>query len=104
MCSCILLLYSTVDKYCKIKPTERLLSRLKAHLTPHWEDIAYELIKAEDVKVIECGQENETKKCFKMLQKWLETDSSACFCKLFCALNVYDLSGVTDKVKECIMK
>ena len=66
--------------------------------------MAYELIEGKYVSAIECSKEGDTTKCFRMLQKWLQTKINSCFCELFHALDVYDLHGIIERVKEIIMK
>ena len=89
----------TIDQFCKRQIT---LSRIKAHLTSHWHDVAYELIEDDKVKNIKCSSDTEENKCFTMLKTWLETDKSPCYCKLFTALERYKHFHIIKNIKDCM--
>ena len=68
----------------------------------HWKDIGYELIAEHEVKNIASSRDDVQEKCSTMLEKWLESDSNPCYCKLFAALEIYEYHDLLRKVKEII--
>ena len=96
------LMLSHIGHFCTILITVKILSRIKAYLAVHWEDIGYELIAEHKVANIASSRDDVEKKCFAMLKTWLETDSNPCYCKLFAALKIYECHELLRKVKEII--
>ena len=87
-----------------MKPTLRILSRIKDHFAIHWKDIGYELLitTPKDVEIIESTNKSESGKCFDMLKRWMETDTNACYSKLINALRVYNLEDAAEMIMDKI--
>jgi len=81
-----------------------MLSRFKAHVTPHWDLIRYEFIKQHIVDTIEKSSRYEDEKCFNVLKRWLEIDPKACYCRLFRALKRHDCNHTIEELKKCIIE
>ena len=94
----------TAGQFCTIPINIRILSQInyKPDLPSHWKGIGYKLIAEHKVANIACNRDDVEEKCFTMLNTWLETESSPCYCKPFAALEVYKHFDLIRKVKEVI--
>ena len=92
----------TIGEFCTVPITLRILSRIKAYIAAQWKGIGYELIAEHEVKIIASSRDDVQEKCLTMLEKWLETDSNPCYCKLFAALEANKYFDQIRKVKEII--
>ena len=90
----------TILAKLKEKPTHKMLSQITDILTADWRRIGYELLKPKYVKNIESTTKQSEEKCLDMLIKWLETDTSASYCKLIEALIECDLPNAANEIKE----
>ena len=64
-----------------------MLSKFKSHLHEDWLYIGFSLgISQLELNTINKEQARSQDKCYSMLEKWLQVDISACYCKLIAAV------------------
>ena len=54
------------------------------------------------VRIIQADHESLEDRYFYMFSQWLDTDSTACYCKLIDALQAYGHNRAAEKVKDKI--
>ena len=64
-----------------------MLSKFKSNLHQDWLYIGFSLgISQLELNTINKEQARSQDKCYSMLEKWLQVDGSACYCKLIAAV------------------
>jgi len=81
------------------RPTSRKLLQLKYNLAPHWMELGTELLSCERIKIIRTTYSSTEDRYYEVYSQWLDTDSTACYCKLIAALKQYDHNNVVEIVK-----
>ena len=80
-----------------------MLSKFKTHLHQDWLYIGFSLgISQLQLNTINKGQVRSQDKCFSMLEKWLQLDSSACYCKLISAVADEQNLEVAEYIKTSV--
>ena len=81
------------------RPTSRKLLQLKSNLAPHWMELGTELLSHERIQIIRTTYASTEDRYYEVYSQWLDTDSTACYCKLIAALKQYDHNNAVEIVK-----